>query len=181
MASRRKGRILAFQVLYAWDALGGKAAKRRRDKKKSLGVGDPGGGGTPGKAVGKGVEEDIPPQLLEFSWLGEEKQASLPPDLVDFARLLITGVVENIYAVDAMIRSHVQNWDFSRINRVDLAILRLSVYALMYQKDLPPPIIIDEAIGISREFGGGDSFRFINGVLDGVRRSLEAATAPPNT
>jgi N utilization substance protein B len=73
-----------------------------------------------------------------------------------------------------MIRKHLQNWDFSRLNKVDLAVLRISVYALMYQPDTAPSIIINEAIGISKEFGTDDSYRFINGVLDGIRKSLEA-------
>jgi N utilization substance protein B len=81
-----------------------------------------------------------------------------------------------------MIKKHLQTWDFSRLNRVDLAILRMSVYTLMYQNDMAPSIVIDEAIGISKEFGTDDSFRFINGVLDSIRRTLladrEAAVTP---
>jgi N utilization substance protein B len=76
-----------------------------------------------------------------------------------------------------MIRRHLKNWDFSRLNRVDLAVLRMSVYALMYQIDMAPSIIINEAIGISKEFGTDDSYRFINGVLDGIRKSLETQTS----
>ncbi|MDR0312831.1 MAG: transcription antitermination factor NusB [Treponema sp.] len=123
MASRRKGRILAFQALYAWD-LSGK----------------------------KPDDQELP----------------------EFSRLLIAGTVENISAIDKMIRKHLQNWDISRLNRVDLAVLRISVYALMYQPDTAPSIVIDEAIGISKEFGTDDSYRFVNGVLDGIRKSLEA-------
>ena len=122
MASRRKGRILAFQTLYAWDISGS---------------------------------------------LSEE-------EFTDFSRLLVAGTIENIAAIDAMIQRHLENWDFSRLNKVDLAVLRISVYALMYQIDTAPSIIINEAIGISKEFGTDDSYRFINGVLDGIRKSLEA-------
>jgi N utilization substance protein B len=94
-------------------------------------------------------------------------------ELPEFSRLLIAGTVENISAIDKMIRKHLQNWDISRLNRVDLAVLRISVYALMYQPDTAPSIIINEAIGISKEYGTDDSYRFINGVLDGIRKSLE--------
>jgi N utilization substance protein B len=48
----------------------------------------------------------------------------------------------------------------------------MSAYTLMYQDDMAPSIVIDEAIGISREYGTGDSYRFINGVLDSINRSL---------
>jgi N utilization substance protein B len=144
MASRRKGRILAFQALYSWEA------------------------------APSALEE-----LLSFSWLEAEKQAVLDEGTAGFSRLLIRGTIENIAAVDAMIRAHLKNWDFSRLNRVDLALLRMSAYTLMYQDDISPSIVIDEAIGISREFGTDDSYRFINGVLDSIRRTLQEGPIPP--
>jgi len=127
MASRRKGRILAFQALYAWDISGSLPSDTASD-------------------------EDA--------------------ELTDFSRLLIFGVIENISAIDEMIRKHLENWDISRLNRVDLAIIRMSVYALMYQPDTAPSIVINEAVGISQEFGTDDSYRFINGVLDGIRKTI---------
>jgi len=144
VASRRKGRILAFQALYCWEAT--------RDNE----VGPP--------AV------DI---LLSFPWIESEKQLSLDKSIADFSRLLIAGTIENIKDIDAMIKKHLQHWDFSRLNRVDLAIIRISAYTLMYQNEIAPSIVIDEAIGISREFGTDDSFRFVNGVLDGIRITLQ--------
>jgi len=137
VASRRKGRILAFQALYCWES------------------------------VRVPVEE-----LAQFSWLENEKLQALDESIAAFSRLLIAGTVENIAAIDKMIRQHLQNWDFSRLNRVDLAILRISVYTLLFQKEIAPSIVIDEAIGISREFGTDDSFRFVNGVLDAIRRTV---------
>ena len=138
MASRRKGRILAFQALYCWESTH--------------------------PAI------DV---LLTFPWLDSEKQLALDQNIADFSRLLIAGAIENIEAIDVMIKKHLQNWDFSRLNRVDLAILRMSVYSLMYQPDIAPSIVIDEAIGISREFGTDDSFRFVNGVLDSIRITIQ--------
>ena len=114
---------------------------------------------------------------MAFSWLEAEKRTALDEGTACFSRLLIAGTIENIKAVDGMIKKHLQNWDFSRLGRVDLAILRMSVYTLMYQNDIAPSIVIDEAIGISKEFGGDDSFRFINGVLDSIRKTLLTAQA----
>jgi N utilization substance protein B len=145
MASRRKGRILAFQALYSWDAAHKQA---------------------PAKPV-------IPGGLLDFSWLEPETREHLDENTAGFSRLLIVGTIENIEAVDDMIRSHLQHWDFSRLNRVDLAILRMSVYTLMFQTDVAPSIVIDEAIGISKEFGTDESYKFINGVLDHIRRTVQ--------
>jgi len=112
-------------------------------------------------------------ELMLFSWLGD-KAETLDEGIAAFSRLLVAGTVENIRPIDDMIKRHLQNWDISRLNRVDLAILRVSVYALMYQGEIAPSIVIDEAIGISKEFGTDDSFRFINGVLDSIRRTLLA-------
>ena len=52
--------------------------------------------------------------------------------------------------------------------------LRMSVYSLKYQKDIPRLVTIDEAVDISKEYGSDSSFRFINGVLDGIRKRLES-------
>ncbi|MDR1099651.1 MAG: transcription antitermination protein NusB, partial [Treponema sp.] len=138
MASRRKGRILAFQALYSWDAAFNSSPPGKRS----------------GKIQAKGGAAESPPQkpgvpqeLLDFAWLESDKRAGLDESISNFSRLLITGTIENIAAVDAMIRSHLQNWDFSRLNRVDLAILRISAYTLMFQDDVAPSIVINEAIG----------------------------------
>lgn len=112
-------------------------------------------------------------ELMDFSWLESGKRAALDEDIAAFSRLLIAGTIENITAVDGMIKSHLQNWDISRLNRVDLAVIRMSAYTLMFQSDVSPSIVIDEAIGISKEFGTDESYRFINGVLDGIRRSIQ--------
>jgi N utilization substance protein B len=91
-----------------------------------------------------------------------------------FARLIIAGTIENIEAVDNAIRSHLQNWSFERLKRVDLAILRIGAYSLLFQRDIPAQITIDEAIEIAKEYGSDDSYRFVNGVLDGIWKGAES-------
>ena len=108
--------------------------------------------------------------LLDFSWMDSEKGVS--PDTLAFARLLIHGALDNLPHVDETIRSQLENWDFTRLNKVDLALLRMSVYCLLYQRDIPPTVTIDEAVDISKTYGTADSYRFVNGVLDGVRKKL---------
>ncbi|MCL2210290.1 MAG: transcription antitermination factor NusB [Treponema sp.] len=138
MASRRKGRILAFQALYFWDS---------------------------NKVP---VEE-----LVRFAWLSEEKLNSLDEGIAAFSRNLVAGSIENIESIDKLIKDHLVNWDITRLNRVDLAVLRISVYTLMYQNDIPPSIVIDEAIGICREYGTDESHKFVNGVLDSIKKTLQ--------
>jgi len=118
----------------------------------------------------------IPEGLLDFSWA--DSTVPLDEEMTSFSRLLITGTIENIAVVDSMISKHLENWDLKRLNRVDLAVLRMSVYALMFQTDMPHSIVIDEAIDISKEFGTDDSYRFVNGVLDSIRKTLALGDEP---
>ncbi len=112
--------------------------------------------------------------LLDFDWLEEDKRLGLDDEVAAFARLLIAGTLECVEAVDAAIRSHLQNWTFERLKRVDLAVLRIGAYSLLYQRDIPAQITIDEAIEIAKEYGSEDSYRFINGVLDGIWKTAKA-------
>ncbi len=114
-------------------------------------------------------------ELLDFSWLDGERARKLAGETVTFARLLIQGAIENLAQIDSVIRGQLENWDFSRLNRVDLAILRMSVYCLLHQTDIPATVTIDEAVDISKTFGTTDSYRFVNGVLDGVRKKYLGA------
>jgi transcription antitermination protein NusB len=109
--------------------------------------------------------------LLDFGWLEDERRASLDEEVATFARLIIAGTLERLAEVDEAIKSHLQNWTFERLKRVDLAILRIGAYSLLFQKDIPAQITIDEAIEIAKEYGSEDSYRFINGVLDGIWKS----------
>ncbi len=113
-------------------------------------------------------------ELAQFSWLDEERRQRVDGGTLDFARLIVAGCLENLDTIDAAIRQQLENWDFSRLSRVDLAILRMSVYSLFFQKDIPASVTIDEAIDIVKEFGSEDSYRFINGVLDGIRKAQES-------
>jgi N utilization substance protein B len=114
---------------------------------------------------GAGLDE-----LFDFSWIDGERAAAIADETLAFARLLIQGTLENLEAVDAAVRRHLEHWDFSRLQRVDLALLRVSVYCLLFQPDIPASVTIDEAVDIARAFGGADSWRFVNGVLDAIHR-----------
>ena len=111
-------------------------------------------------------------ELLDFSWMDGERAEKMQPESLAFARLLIQGALENLPEIDTIITGQLENWDFGRLNRVDRALLRLSVYSLLHQRDVPPTVTIDEAVDISKTYGTADSYRFVNGVLDGVRKKL---------
>ncbi len=109
--------------------------------------------------------------ILDFSWVEKETLDKMGEDSLSFSRLLVSGTIEHIDEIDSIIKENLNNWDFDRLSKVDLAILRISIYPLLYQKDLHSSIVIDEAIDISKQFGADDSFKFINAILDSVRKS----------
>jgi N utilization substance protein B len=113
-------------------------------------------------------------ELLDFGWVDDDKRVVLDEELKTFARLLIAGAIENIAEVDEAIKAHLVNWSFERLKKVDLAIIRIGAYSLLYQRDIPAQITIDEAIEIAKEYGSEDSYRFINGVLDGIWKAAQS-------
>ena len=112
-------------------------------------------------------------EIISFDWLDNEKQEKLDDETRNFARLLVQGCLENIEEIDKRIEERLEHWNLERLAKVDLAILRLGCYSLCYQRSIPASVTIDEAIDIAKEFGSDDSYRFINGVLDGIRKNLE--------
>lgn len=94
-------------------------------------------------------------------------------DYYNFAEELIHGMVEFSDDVDDKIKSLAKNWDFDRIAKIDLAILRLAVYELLFRKDIPPVVTINEAIDLSKEYSTAESRRFVNGILDKLKGELD--------
>ncbi|ADE54595.1 transcription antitermination factor NusB [Coraliomargarita akajimensis] len=89
-----------------------------------------------------------------------------------FSEELIHGALDNIAKIDDEIMSHANNWTFDRIAKIDLSILRLAIYELLYRTDIPPIVSINEAIDLSKVFSNPDSKRFINGILDKMKDKI---------
>ena len=106
-------------------------------------------------------------RLLEFEWVDHQEGRE---ETFAFARLIIAGVLEHIDDVNTAIKNHLEHWDIARLSKVDLAILRMGTYSLLFQQDVPASVTIDEAIAIAKEYGTDESYKFVNGVLDAIRR-----------
>jgi len=89
-----------------------------------------------------------------------------------FARDLFQNVVTNVDRLDQLVREHAENWRLERIAAVDRNILRVALCELLYHPETPPNAAINEALEIARRFSGEDSVKFVNGVLDAIRKSL---------
>lgn len=95
----------------------------------------------------------------------------------EFAERLLRGTVADLAAIDPLIAEAAVHWRLERMALVDRLILRLAVFELRQESETPPPVVINEAVELARTFGGDDSAGFVNGVLDGVRKRLEARAA----
>ncbi|HTM09538.1 MAG TPA: transcription antitermination factor NusB [Verrucomicrobiae bacterium] len=95
----------------------------------------------------------------------------------DFARRLIDGVLEHCEEIDRLVGQTAENWKLERIAKVDLVILRLATYELLFCPDIPVKVSLDEAIEIAKRFGSADSSTFINGVLDKIATASGTKTS----
>ncbi|MEX0329880.1 MAG: transcription antitermination factor NusB [Puniceicoccaceae bacterium] len=112
--------------------------------------------------------DDLPGALRLFY-----EEMEQPRDYYAFADDLIHGVIHHLEEIDEVIRKYLRNWDFDRIAKVDLAILRLAIYEMLKRTDIPPIVSINEAIDLSKEFSIPDAKRFINGILDQFKLTLD--------
>ena len=105
--------------------------------------------------------------LSDWRWISSD----LKEESLLFARFLLNGIYAHLDEIDRMIESASDKRDFDRIAKVDLAVLRVSVYEMLCQaQPLTPRIVIDEAVEISKNFSADDSYRFVNGILDKLSR-----------
>jgi N utilization substance protein B len=83
----------------------------------------------------------------------------------DYTIDLVEGVTARRAAIDELLAEHAQGWTLERMPKVDLAVLRVGIYELLWAEDVPDPVAIDEAVGLAKELSTDDSPRFVNGVL----------------
>ncbi len=90
-------------------------------------------------------------------------------DQADFIRQRLQGILAHKGEIDTLIDQRAEGWGLDRLATVDRNILRLGIYELLYS-DLPPEIVIDEAVELAKEYGTERAPSFINGILERIRR-----------
>ncbi|HEY6264348.1 MAG TPA: transcription antitermination factor NusB [Candidatus Acidoferrum sp.] len=88
-----------------------------------------------------------------------------------FAEKLFEGAAKDIAVLDALIVGHSDNWRFERMAAIDRAILRLSIHELR-AGETPPKVVLNEAVDLAKKYSSQESGAFVNGILDGVRKTL---------
>lgn len=107
-------------------------------------------------------------ELARF-WAARKPDASVRA----YADRLVQGILDNREELDGLIQSVSKNWRIARMPIIDRNILRIAAYELRYELGLDPAVIINEAIEIAKSYSGQESAVFVNGVLDGVRKSIQ--------
>lgn len=95
------------------------------------------------------------------------------PSVARFARELVTGCWEHRAELDARIRALAQHWEIGRMATIDRNILRMAAFELLYSKDVPPKVAINEAIELAKLYSTADSGSFVNGILDKILSGKE--------
>ena len=105
--------------------------------------------------------EDMPEQLeLYFGQLEGAGEKDL-----DYIREKVQKIASKVEEIDALINEHTTRWKTSRMNKVDLTILRLAVYEMRWDEDVPTGVAIDEAVELAKKYSSEDGPSFVNGVL----------------
>lgn len=109
-------------------------------------------------------EEALLVYLENFSFDSQEKEYILDA---------MSTIKENIQTIDEYIGENLEGWSVNRLAKVDLSVLRIAIYEILYRKDIPLEVAINEAIETVKIYSSEESFKFINGVLGGFVRSLD--------
>jgi len=112
---------------------------------------------------------DDPDEVLQY----HATESAATPDVAAFASDLVRGVLANRDALDAVLGEASEHWKVKQMAKVDRTILRIAVYELTIDKNVPPKAAINESIELAKTFSGDEAGRFVNGILGRVA----AATA----
>jgi N utilization substance protein B len=99
-----------------------------------------------------------------------DRLALADPPLNEYTVTLVEGVVENRLRIDEILSSYSEGWTIERMPSLDSAVLRLGIYELLWREEVPPAVVIDEAVELAKNLSTDESPRFVNGVLARVLR-----------
>ena len=121
------------------------------------------------------ITKDEPNDCIERFWGGSDETSD---QIKSFAGQLILGVSDKKKEIDDLISKYATNWQLDRMAVIDRNVLRLATYELLFVDDIPPKVSINEAIDIAKKFGGNDSGKFVNGVLDKINKTENKKVEP---
>ncbi|OJG82319.1 transcription antitermination protein NusB [Enterococcus pallens] len=110
--------------------------------------------------------------LDQAEWVSEEEDSFVPKYLDE----LVDGVLNHKPELDQIIQKHLRsNWSIQRITKMDLIILRLGIYEMIYNQNVPDRVVLNEAIELAKTFSDDQSRKFVNGILSNVMKEINEA------
>lgn len=101
------------------------------------------------------------------------KERKAEKEVREYSNWLTRGIVSRKKKMDSIIQSASEHWRLSRMTLIDRNVLRMALFELLFEENIAPAIIINEAIEIAKKYSGEEAAPFINGILDAVRKNLE--------
>lgn len=114
------------------------------------------------------ITKDDPVSCTERFWGSSDESSG---EVKAFTSEIVLGVCDKKKDIDRLISKYATNWQLDRMAVIDRNVLRLATYELLFREDIPPKVSINEAIDIAKKFGGNDSGKFVNGVLDKINKT----------
>lgn len=114
----------------------------------------------------RSINHDTTQEIIDLAEMSSDVRID------EFSERLAQGVENNEAVLDEYIEKNIRGWKMNRLSKVSLALLRMAIYELIYEKDIPVSVSINEAIDLAKKYGGTDDAPFINGVLGSVAKTV---------
>lgn len=109
------------------------------------------------------------PQLFEDFWADRETSS----DARKFTEKHVAEISEKMPDLDRILKEYSHNWELHRIGIIERNVIRMAIYEMMHRDDIPAVVSINEAVDIAKYFGNSESGRFVNGILDNLRKTMD--------
>lgn len=181
VGKRRTAREIAVQMLYQRD-LGGSTLPQifagfdlaeylASERSDSEDLSAENGSSASGKVLEGELQPVREPRASAAVPAASPKRRRQVEAAFSYAQTIVQGVADHLEELDELIRSRADNWRLERMPPVDRNILRLAVFEMLYEKDIPKLVVVDEAIELAKKYGSEQSSRFVNGLLDGLLKT----------
>ena len=114
------------------------------------------------------MSEDTTEEAFNLFW----EHFTPPDDLKEFSQKIVSGVCQHEEEIDVIIEHYSEHWRLKRMTIVDRNILRLAIFELMFCDDIPPKVVLNEAVELGKKFGSDKSGSFVNGIVDKVAHRI---------
>jgi N utilization substance protein B len=114
-------------------------------------------------------DDSVPEKVIDSFW----RNRKTSKEIKDYTQFLVTGIHSNRERIDDVIQSVSSNWRLDRMAIVDRNVLRIAVFELLFEENLAPAIVINEAIEVAKKYSSEEAATFVNGILDAARKKIE--------